>query len=49
MLITVAKPTLGNALFDTHTNSASAVLPSDILMIVNEQLKVSRNGSTITL
>lgn len=37
--------TLSSAQFDLHHNSASAILPSNILMMINEQIMVEREPS----
>ena len=43
--VTQGETTLSSAQFDLHHNSASAILPSNILMMINEQIMVDRGPS----
>lgn len=39
----------GESLFDTRKNTKSVVLPTDVMLVINEVAEVTRNGSTVIL
>ena len=48
-VVSVVSPKFSSALFDIRENSRSITLPSNMMMAINESVKVSRDGKTVTL
>lgn len=48
-VVSVVSPKFSSALFDIRENSRSITLPSNMMMAINESVKVSRDGKTVIL